>query len=311
MPNDNGYVIDFETLQRISKSVREQERGVTKAGMVDQSQADQQEGTAFVEVTGAATTAGYYPAIEKWYDIESNTWTYAQDPCVAWEMNASTLDSGKTYKGTLARSVVESGVVKHVFAVQASGGGGTADNGARFVQFTDRAGTFGIYNGYMTTWSSSGVPQGAGVSVFIQAWGTNWPPVVPSSGQYVIALKISDAYTAPGTPGGANITKPLYIVHGQGYPPPSCVVKPTRETTLLGTYYGELSVISGAGLTGVSWADTTGREVLVHNINSTGVAGSLTVGKRYMGILSGSSFASGTAFGAQGGGYPVYAVASP
>ena len=131
MPNDNGYVIDFETLQRISKSVREQERGVTKAGMADQSQADQQEGTAFVEVTGAATTAGYYPAREKWYDIESNTWTYAQDSCVAWEMNGSTLDSGKTYKGTLARSVVEGGVVKHVFAVQASGGGGAAGSTAK------------------------------------------------------------------------------------------------------------------------------------------------------------------------------------
>jgi hypothetical protein len=313
MPNDSGYVLDFETLQRISKSVREQERGVTKAGMADQSQADQQEGTSFVEVTGAATTAGYYPAREKWYDIESNTWTYAQDPCVAWEMNGSTLDSGKTYKGTLARSVVEGGVVKHVFAVQASGGGGVAaaDNGARFVQFTDRAGTFGIYNGFMLTWNSSGVAQGSGVSVFIQAWGTNSLPVVPSAGQYEIALKISDAYTAPGTPGGANITKPLYVVYGQGYPPPSCVVKPTRETTLLGTYYGELSVISGAGLTGITWADTTGREVLIHNINSTGVAGSLTVNKRYMGILSGSSFASGTAFGAQLNGYPIYTVAAP
>jgi hypothetical protein len=139
MPNDSGYVLDFETLQRISKSVREQERGVTKAGMADMLQPDQHEGTSFVEVTGAATTAGYYPAREKWYDIESNTWTYAQDSCVAWEMNGSTLDSGKTYKGTLARSVVEGGVVKHVFAVQASGGGGAAGPELVFVKSTGAA----------------------------------------------------------------------------------------------------------------------------------------------------------------------------
>ena len=156
MPNDNGYVIDFETLQRISKSVREQERGVTKAGMADQSQADQQEGTAFVEVTGAATTAGYYPAREKWYDIESNTWTYAQDPCVAWEMNGSTLDSGKTYKGTLARSVVEGGVVKHVFAVQASGGGGAAGSNLIIVKLTNIIAMTGLqqtYNPTTKTWT--------------------------------------------------------------------------------------------------------------------------------------------------------------
>jgi hypothetical protein len=151
MPNDNGYVIDFETLQRISKSVREQERGVTKAGMADQSQADQQEGTAFVEVTGAATTAGYYPAREKWYDIESNTWTYAQDPCVAWEMNGSTLDSGKTYKGTLARSVVEGGVVKHVFAVQASGGGGAAGSTLIIVKLTNTVAMTGLQQTYNPT----------------------------------------------------------------------------------------------------------------------------------------------------------------
>jgi hypothetical protein len=149
MPNDSGYVLDFETLQRISKSVREQERGVTKAGMADQSQADQQEGTAFVEVTGAATTAGYYPAREKWYDIESNTWTYAQDPCVAWEMNGSTLDSGKTYKGTLARSVVEGGVVKHVFAVQASGGGGGST--LIIVKLTNTAAMTGLQQTYNPT----------------------------------------------------------------------------------------------------------------------------------------------------------------
>ena len=151
MPNDNGYVIDFETLQRISKSVREQERGVTKAGMSDQSQPDQQEGTSFVEVTGAATTAGYYPAREKWYDIESNTWTYAQDPCVAWEMNGSTLDSGKTYKGTLTRSVVEGGVVKHVFAVQASGGGGTGGSTLIIVKLTNAIAMTGLQQTYNTT----------------------------------------------------------------------------------------------------------------------------------------------------------------
>jgi len=157
MPNDSGYVLDFETLQRISKSVREQERGVTKAGMADQSQADQQEGTSFVEVTGAATTAGYYPAREKWYDIESNTWTYAQDPCVAWEMNGSTLDSGKTYKGTLARSVVEGGVVKHVFAVQASGGGGGAAGSTLIiVKLTNTVAMTGlqqIYNPTTKVWT--------------------------------------------------------------------------------------------------------------------------------------------------------------
>lgn len=151
MPNDSGYVLDFETLQRISKSVREQERGVTKAGMADQSQADQQEGTSFVEVTGAATTAGYYPAREKWYDIESNTWTYAQDPCVAWEMNGSTLDSGKTYKGTLARSVVEGGVVKHVFAVQASGGGGAAGSTLIIVKLTNGFAMTGLQQTYNPT----------------------------------------------------------------------------------------------------------------------------------------------------------------
>jgi hypothetical protein len=150
MPNDNGYVIDFETLQRISKSVREQERGVTKAGMSDQSQPDQQEGTSFVEVTGAATAAGYYPAREKWYDIESNTWTYAQDPCVAWEMNGSTLDSGKTYKGTLARSVVEGGVVKHVFAVQASGGG-AAGSSLIIVKLTNTIAMTGLQQTYNPT----------------------------------------------------------------------------------------------------------------------------------------------------------------
>ncbi len=149
MPNDSGYVLDFETLQRISKSVREQERGVTKAGMADMLQPDQHEGTSFVEVTGAATTAGYYPAREKWYDIESNTWIYAQDPCVAWEMNGSTLDSGKTYKGTLARSVVEGGVVKHVFAVQASGGGGGST--LIIVKLTNTAAMTGLQQTYNPT----------------------------------------------------------------------------------------------------------------------------------------------------------------
>ena len=193
MPNDNGYVIDFETLQRISKSVREQERGVTKAGMADQSQADQQEGTAFVEVTGAATTAGYYPAREKWYDIESNTWTYAQDPCVAWEMNGSTLDSGKTYKGTLARSLVEGGVVKHVFAVQASGGGGAAGVEFAVLKVTSLLPPYTakvqIPAGGGTTWS-----DGATVNFYLTHGEGSWLnlnfryPAFKYGGSYVICL---------------------------------------------------------------------------------------------------------------------------
>jgi hypothetical protein len=308
MATNSGFSLDYDSILRIARAVWEVERSLGIPGEFAPGDPGGPQNTRMIEVNGAVS-GGLYPAICK--DHDGANWVYSES-CFAVDSNGATLTVGNTYIGRRTRSVTDGGVAKSVFTVQASGGGGAAaDNGARFVQFTDRAGTFGIYNGYMLTWSSSGAPQGSGVSVFIQAWGTNSLPVVPSAGQYVIALKISDAYTAPGTPGGANITKPLYVVYGQGYPPPSCVVKPTRETTLLGTYYGELSVISGAGLTGITWVDTTGREVLVHNINSTGVAGSLTVGKRYMGILSGSSFASGTAFGAQANGYPIYTVASP
>ena len=309
---DSGFNLSASSASRIGKMLRDYENGRLgrrpDPGQVTPSVGV---GNSFVKVTGtnAAYPAGDYVGEFTWFDTSDGLWHSQFDPVRVREVNGATLTVGSKYVGEYVETIA--GI--EVFAVQASGGGGAAaaDNGARFVQFTDRAGTFGIYNGFMLTWNSSGVAQGSGVSVFIQAWGTNSLPVVPSAGQYEIALKISDAYTAPGTPGGANITKPLYVVYGQGYPPPSCVVKPTRETTLLGTYYGELSVISGAGLTGITWADTTGREVLIHNINSTGVAGSLTVNKRYMGILSGSSFASGTAFGAQLNGYPIYTVAAP
>jgi hypothetical protein len=139
-------------------------------------------------VTGAATTAGYYPAREKWYDIESNTWIYAQDPCVAWEMNGSTLDSGKTYKGTLARSVVEGGVVKHVFAVQASGGGAAAGSTIVIIKVTsDVAPTKGVvctYNELLKTWTDGTI------AVDVVEINSNKLPI----GKRVLALKSGAVY---------------------------------------------------------------------------------------------------------------------
>jgi hypothetical protein len=66
-------------------------------------------------------------------------------------MNGSTLDSGKTYKGTLTRSVVEGGVVKHVFAVQASGGGGTGGSTLIIVKLTNAIAMTGVQQTYNTT----------------------------------------------------------------------------------------------------------------------------------------------------------------
>jgi len=124
MPNDDGYVLDFESVQRIGRMLRNYERGVTKPGMTGADGLQLEEGTTYVEVTGAATSAGYYPGCEKFWDMDANIWRYAPTPCVVWEINGSTLEQGKVYKATLVTNFVQGGAQKNVFAVQASGGGG-------------------------------------------------------------------------------------------------------------------------------------------------------------------------------------------
>ena len=126
MPNDDGYVLDFESVQRIGRMLRNYERGVTKPGMSGADGLQLEEGTTYVEVTGAATAPGYYPGCEKFWDLEANAWHYAPTPCVVWEINGSTLEQGKVYKATLVTNFVQGGAQKNVFSVQASGGSGGA-----------------------------------------------------------------------------------------------------------------------------------------------------------------------------------------
>jgi hypothetical protein len=106
-------------------------------------------------------------------------------------MNGSTLDSGKTYKGTLTRSVVEGGVVKHVFAVQVSGGGGTGGSTLVVVKIATAlppiTGLLQTYNEISKQWV-----DGASVTL-VEANSNNVPVgkrviVLKSGGVYIIGL---------------------------------------------------------------------------------------------------------------------------
>jgi len=161
MPNDDGYVLDFESVQRIGRMLRNYERGVTKPGMTGADGLQLEEGTTYVEVTGAATAPGYYPGCEKFWDLEANAWHYAPTPCVVWEINGSTLEQGKVYKATLVTNFVQGGAQKNVFAVQASGGGGgTTGSTLIFVKLTNAVAMTGVqqtYNPATKVWTDGAV----------------------------------------------------------------------------------------------------------------------------------------------------------
>lgn len=186
MPNDPGFLVDHESLQRIAKAVRWVERN-GKPGQAGSADSGQDEGGIWVEVTGAAAVAGYYPAVEKYYDIEANVWRYAQDPCYAWEVNGGTLTVGQSYHGELLRAVVEGGVTKLVFSVQASGGGGTTGSTFVVVKVTTNLpplqGSVQTYNEISHAWT-----DGSTVDL-VEANGNNMPV-----GKRVLALKSGNVY---------------------------------------------------------------------------------------------------------------------
>ena len=123
MPSDSGYVFDFETVQRIAKAVRDFERGVEKPG-VNGLESDQlKSGESYIQITGARAMPGYYDGVEKVFRTDTGGWQYSATSCIAWEVNEGVLVIGETYKGTI-KTCGENG--KTVFAVQASGGGGTS-----------------------------------------------------------------------------------------------------------------------------------------------------------------------------------------
>ena len=268
------------------------------------------DGSMFLKVLAAAT-AGKYPCAELVYNQATGAWDNLPNEAKAFELNGATLSVGQILKGRQAGHDLNStGEVCVLYAVQASGGGGAAGTGPTFVRFNSGTGSSTLHNGSVIQWSASGGPSAASVPVFIStAMTTSSPPFIPAPNQVVMGL-LTGSYTASETPGGVAVTKPLYIVYGLGYPP-SGVFKPIRESALLGTYYGLIQIVSTASKTALTWSSNMSLEVLLHNINSTGAAGSLVIGKNYIGVLSGSSFASGTAFGAQANGYPIYTVASP
>ena len=126
MPADSGYVLDFDTVQRIARAVRDYERGIGKPG-VSESQSEQLlDGESYLQITSARATAGEYNAIEKIVRPDTGGWQFAPTMCIARETNGAALVVGNTYKGTLKTTFNDSGTVKNVFAVQASGGGGGA-----------------------------------------------------------------------------------------------------------------------------------------------------------------------------------------
>ena len=188
MPNDDGYVLDFESVQRIGRMLRNYERGVTKPGMTGADGLQLEEGTTYVEVTGAATSAGYYPGCEKFWDMDANIWRYAPTPCVVWEINGATLEQGKVYKATLVTNFVQGGAQKNVFAVQASGGGGTSGSTFVVVKITSAlpplTGVQSTYNEISKTWS-----DGTTNLTLVEANGNNIPV-----GKRVLAMKSGNVY---------------------------------------------------------------------------------------------------------------------
>ena len=126
MANDNGFLIDAATVQRIAKAVREFERGVRKPGMVESHSDPLADGESYIEIISATTTAGRYNAIEKVVRPDTGGWQYSNVQCYAEELNGGTLTTGSTYKGTIKTSALDGSTVKKVFSVQASGGAGGA-----------------------------------------------------------------------------------------------------------------------------------------------------------------------------------------
>jgi hypothetical protein len=126
MANDNGFLIDASTVQRIAKAVREFERGVKKPGMVESYSDPLSDGESYIEIISTTTTAGRYNAIEKVVRPDTGGWQYSNVQCYAEEINAGALTVGSTYKGTIKTSAIDAGTVKNVFSVQASGGSGGA-----------------------------------------------------------------------------------------------------------------------------------------------------------------------------------------
>lgn len=68
-----------------------------------------------------------------------------------WEINGSTLEQGKVYKATLVTNFVQGGAQKNVFAVQASGGGGTSGSTLIFVKLTNAVAMTGLQQTYNPT----------------------------------------------------------------------------------------------------------------------------------------------------------------
>ena len=157
---ETGYNLTASAAGRIGRMLRDYENGrLGRRPESDQDQIPGVGGVAFVIVTG--TTAGYpageYDGTLSWFDAENNVWVSQFDPIRIRELNGGTLATGNKYQAEYLETIDG----KEVFAVQASGGGGTSGSTLIFVKLTNSVAMTGLqqtYNPTTKVWTDGTVP---------------------------------------------------------------------------------------------------------------------------------------------------------
>ena len=184
--NDAPCTFGFATAERILSAASKVElmELTPKSGDLSGSF----DGLSFLRITGAAV-AGKYPAQEITYDADTGTWSDGVYDSIAFEINGAALTTGTKLKGRLAGwDLNAAGEVRPLFAVQASGGGGTSGSTFVVVKITSAlpplTGVQSTYNEISKTWS-----DGTTNLTLVEANGNNIPV-----GKRVLAMKSGNVY---------------------------------------------------------------------------------------------------------------------
>ena len=146
---DSGFNLSASSASRIGKMLRDYENGRLgrrpDPGQVTPSVGV---GNSFVKVTGtnAAYPAGDYVGEFTWFDTSDGLWHSQFDPVRVREVNGATLTVGSKYVGEYVETIA--GI--EVFAVQASGGGGTGGSTLIIVKLTNAIAMTGLQQTYNT-----------------------------------------------------------------------------------------------------------------------------------------------------------------
>jgi len=184
--NDAPCTFGFATAERILSAASKVELMELTPKSGDLS--GEFDGLSFLRITGAAV-AGKYPAQEITYDADTGTWSDGAYDSLAVEVNGETLANGTKLKGRLIGwDLNAAGDVRPLFAVQASGGGGTSGSTFVVVKITSAlpplTGVQSTYNEISKTWS-----DGTTNLTLVEANGNNIPV-----GKRVLAMKSGNVY---------------------------------------------------------------------------------------------------------------------